>query len=79
MSQQGSKIPVFIRVGATFAAVGLGCAALGIASLTNVIRGGLGLSILTLILALVWFGIAGYLFWGYRWLKEHPGGNGQRR
>jgi hypothetical protein len=77
MSKQGPKITVFLRVGAAFAVVGVGCAALGIASLADVIRGGLGLSVVTLMLALVWFGIAGYLFWGYRWVQGHP--EGQRR
>jgi hypothetical protein len=74
MSRQGLKVAVVLRVGAAFAVVGVGCAALGVASLTDVIRGGLGLSVLTLMLALVWFGIAGYFLWAYRWVQGHPEG-----
>jgi hypothetical protein len=51
------RITVILRVGGVFIAVGAGLAALGIASLANVIRGGWELAVFTLILSAVTSGL----------------------
>jgi hypothetical protein len=70
---------VALRVVATFVVIGIVVAALGIASLTNLIRGGFGLSTFMLVVALATFGIAGYFVWAYRWVQKHPDGNRSHR
>jgi hypothetical protein len=62
-----------IRLGAIFCMIAAAMAALGVLSIANVIRGGVALGIFTLLIAAAVFGLAGYFFWGYRWLAMHPG------
>lgn len=47
-------------------------AALGILSIANVIRGGATLGVFGLVVAAGLLGIAGYFFWGYRWVTQRP-------
>lgn len=72
MGKQGIKVTALLRLASVFAACGLGLTALGVAGLLNAIRGGPMLSVLSIVAALGMFGIAGYLIWGYGWLKKRP-------
>jgi hypothetical protein len=65
------RITAILRAGGVFIAIGVGLAALGIASLANMIGGGLELGVFTLILSVATFGLGGYFFWSYRWLNTH--------
>lgn len=64
--------PNVLRLAAIYAALGLFMTALGVLRLINLIRGDLGLAIFSLFAAVLCFGIAGYVVWGYFWSKKHP-------
>jgi hypothetical protein len=61
-----------IRVGITFTVVAAAMAALGVLSITGVIRGGAARGVFALLTAAGAFGIAGYFFWACRWLGQRP-------
>lgn len=61
------------RLAGMFALCGLGLTALGIAGALNAIKGGLGISVFTLVLALGCFTMAVYPIWGYFWIRRNPG------
>lgn len=61
------------RLAGMFTLYGLGLTALGIAGALNFIKGGLGISIFTLALALGCFSLAAYPIWGYFRIRRHPG------
>lgn len=59
------------RLAGIFALCGLGLTALGVAGTLNAIKGGLGISVFTLVLALGCFTLAAYPIWGYCWSRRH--------
>lgn len=61
------------RLAGMFALYGLGLAALGIAGALNAIKGGLGISVFTLVLAFGCFTLAVYPIWGYFRIGKRPG------
>lgn len=69
---EGVKDTALIRVGLGFAAVGIIMAGMGASILFHAARGSLGLAIVCVAAALLGFFIAGYMFWGYWWIKAHP-------
>lgn len=65
---QNRDLSPLTRVGIIFGLVGLALAAASIAAIFGALRGGLGLGIAGLIVALLLFGLSGYFFWGRRYL-----------
>lgn len=61
------------RLAGMFVLYGLGLTALGIAGALNVIKGGLAISVFTLVLALGCFTLAAYPIRGYFRIRRHPG------
>jgi disulfide bond formation protein DsbB len=69
---KGAKDTALVRIGLGFAATGAVMAGMGVSILFHAARGGLGLAIICIAVALLGFFIAGYMFWAYWWIKAHP-------
>ena len=69
---QGVKDTALIRVGFVFAVIGAVAEIAGVATLTGLTKGDQAGGILWIIAGLLVLAIAGYMFWGYWWIKAHP-------
>jgi uncharacterized membrane protein len=69
---QGVKDTALIRVGLIFAAVGVLVEFIGVAALDHRTKGGWQSGIAWIVVGLGVLFIAGYMFWGYWWVKAHP-------
>jgi hypothetical protein len=69
---KGVKDIALIRVGLVFAAIAAIAEFAGVATLSGLIKGDHAGGILWIIAGLLGLSIAGYMFWGYWWLKTRP-------
>jgi disulfide bond formation protein DsbB len=69
---KGVKDTALIRIGLIFAVIGGIAEFAGVATLIDLIKGNQANGILWIIAGLLGLSIAGYMFWGYRWVKTHP-------
>ena len=69
---KGVKDTALIRVGFVFAVIGAIAEFAGIATLAGLVKGDQAGGILWIVAGLLVLAIAGYMFWGYWWIKTHP-------
>ena len=68
---KGVKDTALIRVGFVFTVIGAIAEFAGIATLAGLVKGDQAGGILWIVAGLLVLAIAGYMFWGYWWIKAH--------
>jgi high-affinity Fe2+/Pb2+ permease len=71
-SQKSARPTAVIRVGITFALIGLALAVSAVTVLVHAVHRSIGLGIFGLVAASLFLFVAGYMFWAYRYLQKHP-------